>query len=191
MFAAAIDVPVWTDLQGSVTQGVGTTALTYEAYRDTGFKLYFMRRNQSDELNFVFQMPHEWSPTSEVRPHMHVVPMGDPVSAQVLSFVVKYAWSRVGSALPALSGWTTLTATKTVNPGDVYKELVVPLAHITPPAGAVESDILLMQVARDPVPDTYNTVKDHGTAAANLGILSVDVHYQKVKLGTARELPRT
>ncbi len=67
---------VWDDLQGSITQGVNPAgSLTYEAYRDTPYKMYFWRHNQSDELNFAFQMSHQWLTSSAVRPHMHVIHM--------------------------------------------------------------------------------------------------------------------
>jgi hypothetical protein len=49
---------------------------------------------------------------------------------------------------------------------------------------------LLVEIARPGASDaldTYETAKDHGTAAANLGLLYVDVHFQPRKLGTETE----
>jgi hypothetical protein len=191
LYAEATDVPVWTDLQGNISQGTGNAALTYEAYRDTNFKLYFLRYSQADELNFVFQMPHEWDPTTDIRPHLHFIPMADPAAPQIFALALLYSWSHVGAALPANVNWVAKSVTKTINPGDVYKELVIPFGSIVPPTGAKESDLLLIQMKRDTTPDTYETGKTGGTAAANVAVLSCDVHYRKVKLGTAAEFPRT
>lgn len=190
MYAEVTDVPVWTDLQGSISQGTAASALTYEGYRDTGFKLFFFRHSQADEVNFVYQMPHEWDPSTDVRAHIHFIPMSDPATPQVFALTILYAWSRVGQVLPAASGWTTKQLTKTVNPGDAFKQTVLAFGSVAPPAGALESDVLLVQAKRNTVTDTYTTNKTGGTAAANVALLSSDLHYQKVKLGTAIEFPR-
>lgn len=190
MYAEVTDVPVWTDLQGSISQGTAAAALTYEGYRDTNFKLFFFRHGQADEVNFVYQMPHEWDPMTEVRAHIHFIPMADPATPQIFALSLLYAWSRVGQALPALSSWTSKSVTKTISPGDVYKQMVLPFGSVSPPAGAMESDVLLIQAKRDTGPDTYTTNKTGGTGPANIALLSSDLHYQKVKLGTAIEFPR-
>jgi hypothetical protein len=39
------------------------------------------------------------------------------------------------------------------------------------------------------VGDTYDTGKDHGTAAANVWIFFFDLHFQKIKAGTVTPLP--
>jgi hypothetical protein len=79
-----------------------------------------------------------------------------------------------------------------VNPGDVNKMAVLDLTAgngIQPPAGIVESDLLLIYVFRQAsnVLDTYDTAKVGGTAQANLGILSSDLHYQTQKAGGSQD----
>lgn len=81
-----------------------------------------------------------------------------------------------------------------MNPGDVntHKVLrIAPIGTVLPPAGAVESMMLLVYLKRFATngADTYKTAKAYGTAAANLGVLSVDVHTQAEKLGTTNEIP--
>lgn len=184
-----LNVPAWNDLQGTISQGVGNSDLTYEAYRDTTFKLYFMRHNQADELNFVYQMAHEWDPDTAVRPHIHIIPMANPAARQTISLTVRYAWSRVGQALPAVSGWTTAQANFDVDPGMVYQEHILSLGLISPPSDAVESSILMLQVVRNLAADSYETNKDHGTPSANVAVLSCDLHYRIAKFGTTTEFP--
>lgn len=95
------------------------------------------------------------------------------------------------TALPALASWTPFTASLTVNNGDVYKQQILSLGSVVPPAEARESTILLIYLKRfgTDLTDTYTTSKDHGTAAANLGVLSADVHYRFNKVASETELP--
>jgi len=179
----------WKDLAGSISQGTNAAALTYEAYRGTPLKLYYFRHNQTDELHFVYQMQHDWIVGTAVRPHMHVIPMAAPILPQVVSITGKYAWSQPGVAIPADIGWQSYNALLTVNPGDVYKEALIVLPQITPPLNLSSSMILMIYVARSStdVADTYITAKDHGTPTANLALLSADIHYQAISVGTVSE----
>jgi hypothetical protein len=178
----------WDDYQGNVTDGVAGAALTYEAYRDTSLRLLFFRYNQDDELHFKFQLPHRWDPRRNVHPHMHVIPMAN--GAGNVRIDGWYYWNRSGVAIPAVASWTGFTVDTGFDAADQYIEQHIELGNISPPAGANESSILLMYVRRpgaSDAADTYQTNKDHGTVQANLGILSTDLHYEPVKLGTQNE----
>ena len=50
---AAFDLR-WTDLFSEVHEGTGASALTYEAYRNTGFFMRFFRHNQADKTFMVY-----------------------------------------------------------------------------------------------------------------------------------------
>lgn len=189
----AADLTGWEDLQGSIQQGAGVSALTTEAYRDTPLLMSFFRSGQVDKLSFIYQMSHRWQPGTKVRPHLHVVPMADPASTQNVLIEGQYAWMNDSTALPANSGWTTFSVVVPVNPGDAFKEKIVDFTGgvgITPPASFQESDLLCIYIQRtgNSGSDTYNTAKSGGTAAANLGLLSADVHFQCQKVGTQLEL---
>lgn len=179
----------WDDLFGDVGQAVGASALTQEVFRDTTYQMIFMRHDQDDSLHFRFQMPHSWDPETSVAMHVHLVPMADPVSDQVVRFAGQYVWVHAAMEIPAAASWTTFTSLKTISPGDAHKEVFAGLFTAAPLANANESDVLLVQVTRtgtDPG-DTYTTSKPSGTAQANLGVLYADLHIQKSKIGT--ELP--
>jgi hypothetical protein len=181
----------WDDLQGDISEGDGNATLTYEAFRDTPFDMFFMRRDQNDALNFRYQMPHDWDPTTSVSAHLHVVPAADPAVSQNVLFEGVYVWTSVGGAVPALASWTTFSVLLAVPPGGVYLQRIAPLAVIAPPVGAAESIVLLLRVQRsgnNPL-DTYDTSKVGGTAAANLGLLSADLHYRKNKIGSLSPFP--
>jgi len=121
-----------------------------------------------------------------------MLPAADPAATEVASFDGYYTWSRVaGAAIPALASWTPWSATVSVDPGDVYVQKIMSVGLITPPAWAVESTIFLLYVRRfgTDASDTYDTNKDHGTVAANLGILSADLHYQIERAASEIEFP--
>jgi hypothetical protein len=80
-----------------------------------------------------------------------------------------------------------------VDPGDVYKEYIIGIGDIDPPAWQnLTSAHLLVYMRRpglsstDPE-DTYHTNKSPGTAQANVGLLHADVHYRVDKPGTFDE----
>lgn len=178
----------WDDVQGDISQGVGSAALTYEAFRDTGFLFYHFQHNQDDKLNMRFQLPHRCDTYRPINLHIHMIPLADPASPEVIKFTGAYAWAYPTFTTPAVSSWTSILATHTVNAGDVNKAVILHLATITPPAGK-ELAVLLVYVSRvgTDIADTYTTSKAYGTSQANLGLLSLDVHYRINKTGTSIE----
>jgi len=179
----------WEDIQGTVNLGDAVASPTYEAYRDTPWKCYFLRNDQADELHYALQMSHSWD-RGAVKFHLHVIPMVNPPVGP-LKFAVTgyYSWANFGVVTPAAVGWTPFSATHTVGLTDAFKETLVPCFTATPPAGTLESAILLIFLKRDTGNDTYNTAKAGGTGAANVAIISADAHYQKNKDGTSTEIP--
>lgn len=188
----AADLIGWDDLQGSIQAGANVGALTTEAYRDTSFRMSFFRSGQVDNLSFVYQFPHSWQPGTLIRPHLHVVPMVNPAVVQNVLIEGQWAWGSELLALGANATWTTFSALVPIGTTDAFKVKVIDLTAglgIQPPAGIVESDLFLIYVQRtgNNVADTYNTGKTGGTALANLGLLSVDVHIQAQKNGSPVE----
>lgn len=182
----------WNDLQGEIADGVAAGSMTFEPFRDTPFRMFFSRHDQDDELHFKYQFPHGWDYTKPVIPHLHVLPMSSPGADENAYFSGYYAWTRpFQDPIPALAGWTGFNATLVVPPGAAYVQRVVSLGTLTPPAIARESSILLLYVRREGtnILDTYSTSKASGTPAANLGILSSDVHFQFNKHASVTALP--
>jgi hypothetical protein len=176
----------WKDLIIDAHEGGGASALTQEAFRDTNCELLFMVHNIADRLSFEEEMPHDWKPGTEMKLHAHIIPMSNGSGLFALDYEVYCA--NVGEAFPALASWTTGTATLSLSASDQYKHLVIPLVTL-PGTGKRESAMILCTIARNPATDTYQTNKDHGTVAANVAILKIDVHYQAEKSGTVEEYP--
>ena len=183
----------WDDLQGTIAEGDNTGALTWEVYRDTPFKMAFFRNNQDDTLSYAWQLPHRWKQGTSVYPHLHCAPCGTLVGAdQNLYFTIKYHWAVTGAVIPAVVSWTTATpVTYAIKSTDQYKSIIIGMGAIAPPVGAKESSVLLYQLTRvgTSALDSYVAGKPDGTAAANLALLSSDLHYQANKPGTEAELP--
>lgn len=190
----------WDDIVMEPAIGNAVAALTVEAYLDTPLRCGFFRYDQDDSLHFRFQMPHKWDYTQRIRPHIHVVPMGDPLVTEYVRFTGYYAWTRINDLTQPLGNlasgaWTAIPAQLfAVNPGDQYiQQLWSLVGDIVPPAWARESTLFLLYLVRtgtDPG-DTYTTVKPTppGTAAANLCILSSDIHYRAKHFGTITPAP--
>lgn len=162
--------------------------MTVEAFRNTSYLMSFFRHNADVDLSFEFQMPHTWDPRTSVRPHLHVVPMAN--GSGNVRITGHYHWAVPDTAIPVLASWTPFETTTAFVAGDQYQEKFIALGTFAPPAGASESAVLMLFVQRpgsSDGADTYSTNKDHGTAAANLGLLAADLHYQPHKAGTINE----
>jgi hypothetical protein len=177
----------WDDMTFAVVSGqTPNTDLTTEAYRDTGHMLAFVRHDQNNSMHVVLEMSHHWAQT-DVLLHLHVIPMAAG-SGNVI-YGGRYFFGSITDVTPAASGWTTIAKTDPLVSGDQYKGRMVSLATCAPPAAVSHSSILSAHIYRDglSLSDTYTTSKDHGTAAANLAIVAVDVHYQRLLAGSVEE----
>jgi hypothetical protein len=181
----------WDDVQGFFDEGTGAAALTFEEFRNTGFKMLFLRNNQNDELYMHFQMPHSWNTGSSVRPHLHLVPMAD-VGLNVtrsVEFGYSYSFNSSGTPIGDEGSWLSGSCRWLVSSSMLYSEHIVPFGMIAPPLNARPSSVLLVRFIRSgsSAADDYTESKDHGTGAANIGLLHFDVHVQKIRAGTVTE----
>lgn len=185
----------YDDLQGPVNQGTGVALLTYEQYRGAPFKNYFMRHDQNDELNYIYQLRHRWQRGTSVHPHIHLQGMSTWAAADLtknLYWLISYVWVATGSVVPDLAGWTTVPVTMPIAKADQFKDLIIDTnIDIAPPPGAKESSIVRVQYIRagTNILDTYNDNKVGGTGAANLAVIDFDLHFQQDKSGTPTEFP--
>lgn len=180
---------LWDDEKAEIAEGTGPAALTYEAYQDTGFFMHFFRHNQDDSIFTKYQMSHQWDPTTSVYPHIHFVPMASGTGN--IRFSYAYTWSQPFGLFSSSIGWISGTLDVPVSASQQYLQLVANFGEVLPLSGARESDVLIFKVERsgNDAADTYTASKDHGTAAANVGILFFDTHYRKIKAGTDVQFP--
>jgi hypothetical protein len=182
----------WDDLLGEVIPGLAVSAPTVDIFRDSEWRAYHFVHNQDDDLYFRFQLSHRWDPSTSVKVHVHWVPCVNPAAPQVVVWEARYAWSHYGVAIGDLAtSWTTAETPATVAVDAAFKMQITPLATIAP-GSAAESSILMFRLRRlgsSSASDTYSTAKAYGVGAANVMLLSCDLHYQSEKIGTTAEYP--
>lgn len=173
-------IPRYEDILGQYNLATGTSGMTLEAYRDTGFNIEFTRHDQDNVIGyFKFQMSHKKRLGTALELHVHCIPMVNPASDQVVRFELQYSWQKAGDEFPTVSSWTTETADMTVTTTDAFKHKLFELkSSIAAPSSESYSSYFLCRVRRLGTDggDTYTTSKASGTAAANLAILGVDCH---------------
>lgn len=176
----------WDDIFGTFDQGSAASALTTENFRNTSMLMMFMRSDQNDSLTMHYQMSHQWNSTTAIRPHIHVIPCGAPVGTEIALFGYQACWVPLGSVIPAGNGWITGSVELQVSASMQYVNTKFSLGTFSPPANASHSTEFIIKVMRSgsSAADTYTTAKDHGTGAANLGVIHMDVHYQKIAAGS-------
>lgn len=191
----------WDDIVGEIQAGisVNNNPAIPAPFRDTEWRFYHFSHNADNQLQFRFQLPHRWN-RGEVRAHLHYLPAVDPSSSpQYAVWRCEYAWSRYGEVLPALAGWTRAEARSTISTGDSWKHGITELFRSTPdPATTKESSILCVVLWRlgSSAPDTPGWTDTYTTArtvpvgingALNIGMISMDLHFQADKIGTTDE----
>lgn len=175
----------WDDQQVAATMGVGGAALATVALLDTPAKILAMANNGTDSVTFYAQLPHRWDKT-QVRPHLHYVPLTIPAAPRVIRFTGQYVWSRPNQLVPRNVAWTPFTIDVPLPIADGEKHIITSIAQVPPPVDAEESDFLIVHLIRDGA-SLFDTYTDG--AVANLGILGMDVHFRAEKSGTAAEFP--
>lgn len=182
---AAIFGNRWKDQLGNVAIAKQSSMID-ENYRDTGHIMLFFRHNTSGTLQFTTQINHDWDVGTEIRVHIHVIPMAN--GSGNVYFTYKYTCAGHGALFPANASWGSGNVTAPILAADQYKHKIISLFSYTP-VNPTNSSILLLQITRDisnPA-DTYETNKDHGTIQANLAALYTDIHYQVIKAGSVTE----
>jgi hypothetical protein len=178
----------WDDIQGSFDQATGTSALTFETYKN-GMQLLFMQYNQNDAFQMRFQMPHMWDVSTTVRVHGHFMPVSAPASPETVVFGWQAAWLVVNGTWPTT--WTTGSTSLIVSGTMLDKHVAVSFVEMSPPTPIIDrtSAFLLFRLMRSgsSAEDTFVTVNPIGTGFANVALLGCDCHFRKSFAGSINE----
>ena len=159
----------------------------------TGFRLPFFRHDQDQSLSAVLQLPHRWQPGTIVRPHALMVPAAPILLPRIA--ILSGRWAFAGGKYP-IGPWERFEVALRLEPHMEYLVQIIDFSHdsgVQPPEEILESDVFLLELMRngtDPR-DTFTDSKPEGIAAANLALLTLNLHYQSCKGGTAPDdMPR-
>lgn len=183
--------PSYDDQQGNVGTALsGSSQWSLAAYRDTGFILPFLRRDQDDFIYMSFQFSHRRQlGTNLASAHVHAIPMASADGNVYWSYA--YVWVKNGDAVPAIASWTSGNVTTAVLGADQYKEKIYNiLTNIAAPASETDSSVLYVKLTRlgTNLSDTYDGDAGSGTAANNFAIVYLDCHTLVHKDGSDNEL---
>lgn len=132
------------------------------------------------EIMFNVQMPHSWKVGSAIGAHVHWMPTTAENNAAV-RWGLEYRMASIGETFinPAILYSSTNTA------GDVnlvqYKHYITPFSHILPQN--YESDISAILLGRI----FRNSSHADDTFTGEVGILSIDIHYEIDTMGSRDE----
>lgn len=119
------------------------------------------------DVHFVMQIPHSWAQGSNLRPHIHWMPLTDIANGETVDFDFEYAWVDVGEVLPADTTEDPITYTSSGTTA-AHTHKMTSFTTITG-TGHTVSSVLLCRVGR----------KVSSTFGGDIAVLGFDFHIQK------------
>jgi hypothetical protein len=186
----------WEDLRIEPSaRTTGANAPTFEKWYDDaagtsrGVYLYSFDdapAGSEKEVFFTMQMPHEWD-GGDIKMHVHWVGAVADTTADP-RWGLEYTWKDIGQVFGdttiVYSGGTHTDGTSNDPNVTANKHYITGFTAITPGTNADGlSSILIGRLFRDSdnAADTYNAT------GAKCGLLYIDAHYQKSRLGSTDE----
>lgn len=132
------------------------------------------------EVYFELQMPHAWKEGTDLRPHVHWVPLISGGAGERVTWGLEYTWANIGSTF---SDTTIIT-----NNDNIYSEDLVKDKHyitalpVISGNGKTLSSMLMCRLFRDA---TSNYKSD--TYSGYAGFLEFDLHYMVDSKGSRQE----
>ena len=153
LLASIPGIPRWNDLSEQLTRRQVNPATLKPDYDATNIGLLFPENDETEFVDFIFQMPHSWVEGSTIYPHVHVL----QAQGTQACFQLQYKWYNVGQENP--SSWTvydmdTYAITTTFN--NPRHNIITGAAGISG-TGKTISSILKIRLWRDSAAkDTYS-----------------------------------
>jgi len=173
-----VDTPAygWRDIIGNLNvRGTGANDPTFAIYTGTAMRQYQFSATIMMEVFFVFHIPHDYVPGTDIYLHMHWSNAAAVPGTVIWGF--EYAFAKGFNQAP-FPAFQTVTATQN-SPATRYQHMVAETAAIT--IAALEVDgLLLVRAYRDATVDTCTDAVFGHTA---------DVHYQSSNMATKNKAP--
>jgi len=173
------------DMLGKTRTAISGASLTVLAQiRDTGFILEWLAGNADDFQQILIQVPH-WrkmgTPLDSL--HLHYLTSTAPNAGETVFLDYAYTWLRVGDTCPALADWTADTHIHTFagTEGANYYGMMLIATNVPPPENEGYGGMILLKLTRN----AFGAGSD--TYTGDIGILDIDAHSQKDRLGSYNE----
>ena len=169
------------DMLGILGTGLtGANQWNVKNISDTLFPVGFLRNNSNDFAVVRIQSPH-WRKQGVVLDsiHMHYILDSAPTAGQTAVYDIYYTWLVPGQPASGLASWSSvLNVTKTFSGTEAsWHYGIFSLAvNIPPPVTEGYGLYLLCRI-----------VRGNGTYNREIGILDIDAHAQKDRLGSNNE----
>ncbi len=182
MYGAAATFDDIADSAVSLQQtGTGVSINTAENTVD-----FITGSNMSDYFFKSVQIPHKAKLDAAFGPHIHFT----QTTAAMPNFLLQYRWQKSFAA--KTTAWTNLACNvaAVAYPGSgSFNQIAEPATDITPPVGAVISDIIEFRVLRDNS-NTSGVFAGADPVNATVQVKSFDVHFQSDTLGSRTEFTK-
>lgn len=150
------------------------------ASQSTGVITRAFDPNIQQEVFFSVQLPHGWLEGTDLKPHVHWVPLDGDLGSTDVGWGLEYTWANVGEKF---GDTTILYSTEFATP-------VIPEtdSHVVTSLGTMDgtgkkiSSMIMCRAFRDA--GAVGTTDDYTGEA---GLLEIDFHYQKEGLGSDKE----
>jgi len=156
----------------------GVTTWTLRALRSTKVAVPHIAKN--DVFSYKCQLNHDKELATNLDSfHLHMIPITDPASGDVIAIDYGYTWLADGDTYP-LTMASTGTAQIQLDDADQFKYLIkAVVTNITAPTGeGYSSEFIIQCTRRKDALDTY---------AGEFALLDGDVHYKTNHLGSYYE----
>lgn len=169
------------DISGAATglqqTGSGVALNTAENTVD-----FLTSANLSDYMYTSIQMSHRCKIGAPISPHVHFT----QTTAAVPNLLVQYRWQRMFAA--KATAWINLAANVLLGtyPGSGSFNQIAECADVTPPVGAMISDIIEFRIFRDNT-NSSGAFAGADPVAATVQVKSFDVHIETDTLGSRSE----
>jgi hypothetical protein len=170
----------WRDIIGNLNvRGTGANDPTFAVYTGTALRAYQFSATTMMEVFFVFHIPHDYVPGTDIFLHMHWSNAAATPNTGNVRWGFDYSFAK-GFDQAAFPATTTITVTQ-ASPATRYQHMVAETAAITIPALEVDG-LLLVRAYRDAA-NAGDTCTD-----AVFGH-TADVHYQSSNMATKNKSP--
>lgn len=173
---------VWDDLRVAMDRGSNATSITFLPGASSGPEIWYFRNNSGVEaMSFTVQLPHSWKEGSTIYPHIHWTPSSTGTGNAEWNF--EYTWANYDAASPQAFPAITTSTVVTNGPFTLGTHMITALtsgnAGISA-TGKRVSSILICRIWR-------NSANAADTYGGNLGLLSLDFHYEINTFGSHLE----